>query len=747
MAQLKLKKGQILTPDSHTLYLIIDGKITLQAISGQFTLKKGDTLGILELFHRQTVFPYLAEENTVLNSFTVKSPDALNEFLESSGVNRQLLVSSAVGQMTSLIHQLEMISYECSSLCETLLQDYKQYAKSCQELQCPVQALEGFEKLKSPSRENDTLFQNFYAQFGELCSSLCTDSRLNSWFLTGLLYHCSKDSELLFQKLKDFLTYRKLLTSFYINDGESSLLTFNLQLLSRLYPGQEEAPVLLSRVRFMLTALEMNEIADMELVKQKTAAFEEQNERLTCAPATDTSGENTVSLSGSLEQILAYSTISVEEKEEFRELIQKYKNLPDKTSSDTGPRKLYRQLTAAFLSLYKNIILKALTDREIPVIVYMFLYFGYADEELAGPENAEFLAKLAQTYSYTPGSQVYTFFDWLKAVYLGEKEPSRNEFDEEYSDLLHQNKIKGIITAAEEKKLLKDGLKKAEYELDSVFPHTNKMTYGRITSYCPVFSEHNVLRPLDRSYVTEKAVGECIEKIRQTDFQAFYRETLYTNPEASVPKEFIHVEALPDVILLPNTGTRGAMWQEIEGRKRTTPCRMMLPVFYLEDLQTRMIHLTGEYRWEMCKRIQGARWNDLTELSLTSEYCDYLQFYRKNSELSPETKEKIKSALTKSKNSYKEMFVSDYISWILYESSGSPRLNKNARAILFTYCPFKKEIREQLNSNPIFRELLDRYNIKNAQRRHHLDILLQKISNSNHETPAEIEKEYKYTTM
>ena len=39
------------------------------------------------------------------------------------------------------------------------------------------------------------------------------------------------------------------------------------------------------------------------------------------------------------------------------------------------------------------------------------------------------------------------------------------------------------------------------------------------------------------------------------------------------------------------------------------------------------------------------RWNDITEPSLTSEYCDYIQFYRKNHDLSAEAKEKIKNAL------------------------------------------------------------------------------------------------------
>ena len=143
----------------------------------------------------------------------------------------------------------------------------------------------------------------------------------------------------------------------------------------------------------------------------------------------------------------------------------------------------------------------------------------------------------------------------------------------------------------------------------------------------------------------------------------------------------------------------------------------------------------------MCKRIQGARWNDLTELSLTSEYFDYIQFYRKNGDLSPETKEKIKNNLIKTKNNYKEMFVLDYMAWILYESAGSPRLNKVARTILFNYCPFPGEIRNKLGTNPIYKDILDKYNIRNAQKVHRIEMVRQKL-NARGLAPEEIEREY-----
>ena len=209
-------------------------------------------------------------------------------------------------------------------------------------------------------------------------------------------------------------------------------------------------------------------------------------------------------------------------------------------------------------------------------------------------------------------------------------------------------------------------------------------------------------------------------------------------------KETIHLEYLPDIILMPNVGIRGVMWQEIEGKRRNSPGRMVFSIFHLEDLKTTFTHLTGEFRWELCKRVQGNRWNDVSISSLTSEYFDYIQFYRKNHDLSTEAKEKVKSSLQRAKNSFKEMFVRDYMIWVLFEGAGSPRLNKVARQIMFTYCPFPEDICNTLAQNPLYADLLDRRKIKVAQGLHHLDVLTRKLQNGNIPVPETVAQERYY---
>lgn len=186
------------------------------------------------------------------------------------------------------------------------------------------------------------------------------------------------------------------------------------------------------------------------------------------------------------------------------------------------------------------------------------------------------------------------------------------------------------------------------------------------------------------------------------------------------------------------------MWQEIEGKRRNSSSRMLFSIFHLEDLKTSLIRLTGEFRWEMCKRVQGPRWNDVSESSLTSEYFDYIQFYRKNHDLTTEAKEKIRTSLQRSRNSFKEMFVRDYIVWVLFEGTGSPRLNKVARKILFVHCPFPTDVCETLAQNPLYTELLHRRKVVTAQRVHHLNMLMQKISNGRTPVPETLKNELLY---
>ena len=109
---------------------------------------------------------------------------------------------------------------------------------------------------------------------------------------------------------------------------------------------------------------------------------------------------------------------------------------------------------------------------------------------------------------------VYTFYDWLMAIFRGQKSPSRNEFDQDYSDYIHKQKVGGNITDAELKALENNAMAKVNYELKNMFPQVNKITFGRITTFCPLFCADDVLKDLESSYVTVSRVSQVLEEIR-----------------------------------------------------------------------------------------------------------------------------------------------------------------------------------------------------------------------------------------
>ena len=180
------------------------------------------------------------------------------------------------------------------------------------------------------------------------------------------------------------------------------------------------------------------------------------------------------------------------------------------------------------------------------------------------------------------------------------------------------------------------------------------------------------------------------------------------------------------------------MWQDIENKKRASSGRFCLPMIHEGSLMDTMIQVIGRYRWEVCRTVQGISWNDIRNKCLTSEYSDYLQFYRKNKELSEEKKEKVKQQLVKARNSTKECFVIDYENWIKYESKASIRLNKVVRDILAAHCPFSKDIRLQLVNRPVYNEALARYEKHVAARARVLEAKVLAISKKTNDVPKEL---------
>lgn len=442
-------------------------------------------------------------------------------------------------------------------------------------------------------------------------------------------------------------------------------------------------------------------------------------------------------LSGSLQQILSFSNVDQEIRTKFTSELETFRELKDKNSISDEVRALRRSLTEGFFAIYRSVFMRAYQTENQDKVIKMFLQFGYIDECLLTPQQLVDLYRLDVKSTVTHYCNCYTIYDWLVEVYEGRKEVSKNDMDQEYRDYIRHTK--GKLTAAEEKIYLEDMEAKLEFELTNMFQHNMKLTNGRVSTYVPFLYEQVMPYNIEKYFLTPMKIDEALRDILKVDFSAFYREVIYTNPSIEIQRELVQKSCVPDVILFPTSGTNGIMWQETAGKKRDSAGRFCLAIINEGILMDTMIKLVGRFRWELCRTVQGLAWNDISNKCLTSEYSDYIQFYRRNKDLSEDKREKVKLQIQKARNNVRECFAMDYELWIKFEVNGSIRLNKTSRDILGLYCPFTKEIRAKLADRPQYAESIMKLEKEMKSKSRILDAKILRLAKSGYEVPKELE--------
>ena len=412
-----------------------------------------------------------------------------------------------------------------------------------------------------------------------------------------------------------------------------------------------------------------------------------------------------IKLEGAMNRLIEYAEIEAEKAEVLRAGWEAYQESLTKNLEEDVLRKALRSLEEVFYLVYEKVFIKSEEEKNNEPLIDFFLSFGMMDETVFTEEELAGLGRCLKAMQKDAQYSFYSMRKWLQMIYYGEKEPSKNEFDMDYRDTFLDMKKSRKFTAQEEAAYFTDYKAKVQFEIKNMFRRSNRQLSGQIGMFCPILHSAQAPREMEAFFIGIEKLEEQLEQIRKADFSIYYRESLYQNNEKRIDKALIMVEVLPDVIIMPLFGTRGIMWQEIEGKRRLSPGRYILPAFFQGDLQDTLLKMAAKFRWELCRTIQGGYWNNISEKSLTSEYYDYLQFFKKNRELNEQAKEKLRERLKSCRNNFTEMFIYDYCQWMKYESRGANKLNKVSRAIFVTYCPFSRKYRADLASNPVFADL------------------------------------------
>ncbi len=695
MGLLKLEKGQIFHKAGNdiveTVEVLVKGRVRISSTYSSIILNVGAFIGAVETPGQPYSYTYEALEESAVYSYPYESRDDIAKVVKSSPKIAPVLAATSAESAATVCAIYDTEFDEALKEYEQIVADYADYPALCIKVGEVPKEFPEMEELIPPERSSKV--PQWAVEFSD-------SLKANEATLKKSYYPLSTE-----------IATGMVMTTYFIYDTIST----EVQALT-VY-------------RKTLKKKTSNFTSTMKMIRARLNDMER---------AEAGEGEGIVTIVNALSTILAYSGVPAETATLFEEQIAAFKANDNRYDSSDEARALRRNITTSFYEIFTPCFLKSLTDENLPIELKMFFMFGFVDEELAGEKNTTILCNMAKSYTPDPDGNVLLLYEWLKKVYMLEADPSKNEFDQDWPTYLREQKTSGSINEVQMEAMMNNSMKRLEFEIHNLFSLGNRMTFGRISSFVPVFDSQNVLRPLDMAYLTSSKVNSYFEKIRSIDYSVFCRQAVFSDPAIGITQLYYDDDITPYMILMPNVGSRASLWQEINGKNRRTKARMIVSIFNTENTEESMIKLFGEFRWEMCKTIQGVHWNDVTDPSLTSMYCDYLQFFKKNSALSSENKEKLRTDLKKFSNNYKNVFIADYLAYIKFESNSSPRLNKVAREILFTFCPFAKPVREKNADNPQYKDLFSHYSVRIGNIAKPILNIIAKLNKEGIEVPEEL---------
>lgn len=745
MNVVKIKKGDLVARRQEKVmewYLIQLGSVLRQYHFAEITLGANSIIGILE--NEWFTCDYIAKEDTTLIIIPCKNAEDLRALLKSQANFRPIFLRTALEQRHQALCLYANLIKKAKLLHTTAQNSYNDYKNLCSTFFLPERSfyrLAHFEPLTMQHKvenweinNSNSLMQGYLREYLQLMikdDGLCVGAIMEA---SAQMHRTAQGIE----EIANYLTYNR---DILWNDTEDDIFHLFFHLAVQLADSQRDISSCQTYMKNLCTT--MQQLGIYEPMQLEDCANACNNYQLTSKD----DGQINIINEDCVAHIMSYAGYEKETIHKFKLMLQSYKHLPDRLSSDKEVRTLRKSIAKYFYEIYAKAFFNSMKDERPSPIMQMFFNFGFMDVELLGTEQTNALQRFTESLGLFHYTHIYTIYDWLKNIYLGKKEPSRNEFDLDYNGFLQEQLKQGTITDREFAQRKRDQKAKVEFEITNLFQTTHKTSSGHVTTFCPILSADDLMHSYEKMAATAARIEQSINNIRQLDYSVLYREVLFSDPERGVNQEWIMKEVMPDVILLPGVGVRATMWQETSGVKTDTPARFVFPIFISSDLDEQMVLTMGRYRWEICRRIQGNYWNDYREKSLTSEFYDYVQFYKKNKELSADAKEKLKSALSHVRNNFREVFVLDYVNWLKYESQGSFRLNKVSRDILTRYCPFSKDVRMSLATNPLYQNAFNKLDLNNEKKLARLRALYAKYEAAGGTITADLNENLKFYQM
>ncbi len=748
-----LLAGQLFTADSRTMIYesgdeietisyIIKGSVTIESKNGSntVTVDAGNFIAFEDIYGGYYSANYYAENGTQLLPVIAESPSSLVQFLNSNQAVHDKIAVPTCKLLVQLYKIYDNLYKSTEILYNTVYSSYSKYRQCCNNLSIK------YDNFMMPHDVAHYKFedQDFAKNFNIMASLASTPAKADAVHKANGIKFLKIQTNLIdsiYTSYDDMVFYLRSLLSMFVGKNDNCLFAIVSNLCqktnkdSNVYSLLENMSATVKKIDNSITQntgisldIDYNRIDFFFNIASATYDNDENisgDDDLVLDLEVDySSDEQTVdsiddsneyeeyydempNFSNTLKQLCDYANLS-DRYNEFNQYIERFIALHDKESRDDDVRVFRKTFTSAYYELYEEVFIHYARSGERNRIVEIFLDFGLLDERLLTDAQLEFICTIPPLNRTEP-CKVFRMREWLLKIYKGEEIPSKNEFDLEYVDYVRERKKNEALSPEMEKRLLSDNELKVRYEMQNMLKYNSRLLNGKLLSFFPMLHMGNFERGIEDMLLTSEMINEQVTSLVNLDYSIFYREMLFADKERKIEKESIQKEIFPLFVLFPVAGMNSIMWQEISGKRSNSEGRIFFPSFFDGKIDDTFLNLFAKYHWELCKTIQGGAWNNISIPSLTSEYCDYIQFYRKNKELSPEKKELLKGQISRCRNNMREIFASDFVTWMKYESTGSIRLNKVARRIMATYCPFSKNIRERVKTQPIFEEAMNKY--------------------------------------
>lgn len=744
------------------LSLLMSGKVSVVRGNLSFDVKPGEIIGLYDLLSEKFDYTYIAAEDCILMTLSGTGINLLKKDLSMYPTIRGALIYSIGKLAIHFSSQYEKYKRQMDSLCSFLRIKMDTYQSLCKDNLYPLSDLSNMSEELAPSQDDEETgssdYLNYYTELIKMDSSVYNTFYEASEYIS--LLHLNEAYELCVnysQKLNSTLAKLKKAGMHLISIDNSCLFGLYCELHAELLKTGRNTVLPYRSISEMFSHAQLiginktllaNASALLNDISKATAETLAKGDSTQKEITADELAKIKQASTGMLDKLLAYSNLPSDTLIPFKDAILAFRGLKDKNDSSDTTTTIRKSIAKSFYAIYEAIFFKYVETGSKNRLVELFLNTCLIDENLVSEKQLQELFALNfESPQKNPEIHVYTMYEWLLEIFKGNQEPSRNEFDQDYAAIIRDRKRTEKLTDTQVTTMMMDKKAKTKFEIQNFFRSSHKITCGQIIGFCPILYSDYEDEQIANLFVTKKRITDLFMQYRKLDFSIFYRAVPYEINRFGLEKEILQKEVLPHIILNPIIGQKGIMWQELAGAKKDTPARFSFPIFFRGDLNSCILKTYGQFRWELCKNIEGPYWSDIRQKSLTSEYFDYISFYKKNHDLSNEVKEKIKNALSKNRNNFKEVFIQDYVTYMSYESSGASRLNRVVRTILFRYCPFDSDTRKKLTTSPNYADLVSYHDKTCASKLRRIGGVFSTITNNGGEITPELETNRNFYTL